>query len=95
MHNQTTTEPNAEANNQAKIRSVILSALTDICGTAEVADNLQLDLFAHGLLDSFGLVELMLTIHEQLGLEIAPTEVERETWSTPEKIIGYLEGKAR
>ncbi|KLU61637.1 D-alanine--poly(phosphoribitol) ligase subunit 2 [Peptococcaceae bacterium CEB3] len=95
MDNKPTTEPTAGVSDKEKIRPVILTALTDICGTAEVANNPQLDLFARGLLDSFGLVELMLTIHEQLGLEIAPTEVEREMWSTPEKIIGYLEGKTR
>lgn len=82
-------------NGNQNIRKVILNALTEICGTKEVMDNPQLDLFAHGLLDSFGTVELMLTIHEQLGIEIAPTELEREMWSTPDKIIGYLEEKRK
>ncbi|WP_407308108.1 D-alanine--poly(phosphoribitol) ligase subunit DltC [Desulfosporosinus sp. SB140] len=79
--------------NHSIIRNTIFSALTEICGTDKVVNNPNLDLFANGLLDSFGLVELMVTIHEQLDIDIAPTEVERETWSTPERIIQYLEEK--
>lgn len=81
--------------NNMQIRQVIFQALADICGTETVVADSHLDLFAHGLLDSFGVVELMLTIHEQLGMEIAPTEIEREMWSTPEKIIHYLEEKGK
>lgn len=81
--------------NDLNIRQTILRALTEICGTEQVVSNTNIDLFANGLLDSFGLVELMLTIHEQLGIDLAPTEVERETWSTPEKIIEYLEEKGK
>ena len=82
-------------NDDKNIRKVILNALTEICGTEEVVSNPHLDLFANGLLDSFGTVELMLTIHEQLGIDIAPTELEREMWSTPDKIIRYLEEKGK
>ena len=81
--------------NDNNIRNVILSALKIICGTEEVVSNPHLDLFANNLLDSFGTVELMLTIHEQLGIDIAPTELEREMWSTPGKIIQYLEEKGK
>lgn len=81
--------------NDLSIRKTILTALVDICGTDKVESNTDLDLFANNLLDSFGLVELMLTIHEQLNIDIAPTEVDREMWSTPEKIVQYLEGKMK
>ncbi|MDQ7096452.1 D-alanine--poly(phosphoribitol) ligase subunit DltC [Desulfosporosinus sp. PR] len=81
--------------NHAIIRPVILTALTEICGTDQVANNPNQDLLANGLLDSFGLVELLLAIHEQLNIDIAPTEMERETWSNPEKIIQYLEEKLK
>ena len=82
-------------NADKNIRKVILNVLTEICGTEEVVSNPHLDLFANSLLDSFGMVELMLTIHEQLGIDIAPTELEREMWSTPDKIIRYLEEKGK
>ncbi|AFM42272.1 D-alanine--poly(phosphoribitol) ligase, subunit 2 [Desulfosporosinus acidiphilus SJ4] len=80
-------------NDDSIVRTTILSALSEICGTDKVMSSPDLDLFVTGLLDSFGLVELMLAIHEQLDMEIAPTEVDREMWSTPNKIIQYLEEK--
>lgn len=82
-------------NDNKNIREVIFSALTEICGTKEIVSNPNIELFTNGLLDSFGTVELILTIYEQLGIDIAPTELEREMWSTPEKIIRYLEEKVK
>ena len=73
------------------IREKILDILTGICGTGEIKRNPDLELFTNGLLDSFGTIELFLAIHEQLGIEIAPTEVDREMWGTANKIIAYLE----
>ena len=75
------------------IETTILNALAEICGANEVINFPETDLFVTGLLDSFGIVELLLLIQEQLGINIAPTEIEREQWSTPAKIIRYLEEK--
>jgi len=34
---------------------------------------------------------LFVAIQEQLDIEVAPTEMEREDWDTANKIIAYLE----
>lgn len=73
------------------IREKILEILTEICGTDEIKRNPDLELFKNGWLDSFGTIELFVAIQEQLGVEVAPTEVEREMWDTANKIIAYLE----
>lgn len=73
------------------IREKILNILTDICGTEEIRRNPDLELFKNGLLDSFGIIELFVAINEQLAIEVAPTEMEREEWETANKIIAYLE----
>ena len=73
------------------IREKILSILSDICGTDEIMRNPDLELFKSGWLDSFGIIELFVAIHEQLDIEVAPTEMEREEWETANKIITYLE----
>lgn len=73
------------------VRDKILSILTDICGTDEIKHNPDLELFKNGWLDSFGIIELFVAIHEQLDIEVAPTEMEREEWETANKIIAYLE----
>lgn len=73
------------------IRERILDILTDICGTDEIRRNPELELFKNGWLDSFGIIELFVAIQEQLDIEVAPTEMEREEWDTANKIIAYLE----
>lgn len=73
------------------IREKILAILTDICDTDEIKRNPELELFKNGWLDSFGIIELFVAIQEQLNIEVAPTEMEREEWDTANKIIAYLE----
>jgi D-alanine--poly(phosphoribitol) ligase subunit 2 len=73
------------------VREKILEILTDICGTDEIRRNPDLELFKSGWLDSFGIIELFVAIQEQLDIEVAPTEMEREEWETANKIIAYLE----
>ena len=73
------------------VREKILDILTDISGTDEIKRNPDLELFKNGWLDSFGIIELFVAIQEQLEIEVAPTEMEREEWDTANKIIAYLE----
>lgn len=76
------------------IREKILDTLSEICGTDEINKNPDVDLFTTGLLDSFGIIQLFVAIQEELNIEVAPTEVTREEWATPNKIIAYLEERA-
>ncbi|HUW64331.1 MAG TPA: D-alanine--poly(phosphoribitol) ligase subunit 2 [Spirochaetia bacterium] len=73
------------------IREKILELLAEICDTDEVIRNPNVDLFDTGLLDSFGTVQLLAAVSGQLNVDVAPTEISREIWDTPNKIIAYLE----
>jgi D-alanine--poly(phosphoribitol) ligase subunit 2 len=73
------------------VREKVLKILCEICGTNEIDRNPDLEIFKEGLLDSFGTIEFFVALEEQLKIEIAPTEVDREMWATPNKIISYLE----
>jgi D-alanine--poly(phosphoribitol) ligase, subunit 2 len=68
----------------------VLDILESVCGTDEVRKDMDVNLFETGLLDSLGITELLVEIEEQLGIEIAPTEITREDIETPNKIIMYL-----
>ena len=72
-----------------------LEILENICGTDEVREDKDINLFDNGLLDSLGVIELIIEIESKLGIEIQPTEVEREDFDTPNKIIGYLESRVK
>ena len=73
------------------IREKILEILAQLCDTNEIKNNPDIEIFKEGLLDSFGIIEFFVALQEQLNIEIAPTEVDREMWATPNKIIAYLE----
>jgi D-alanine--poly(phosphoribitol) ligase subunit 2 len=71
----------------------ILSVLEELCGSDEVRRDRDVNLFATGLLDSFGAIELLVAIDEEFGIRIEPTELAREEFDTPNKIIGYVTKK--
>jgi D-alanine--poly(phosphoribitol) ligase subunit 2 len=69
----------------------VLDVLVQVTGAAEVRTNLDLPLFDLGILDSLGTVQLIIALSDALGIDIAPSEVERDQWATPRKIISYVE----
>lgn len=75
------------------MEETILEILEEICGTDEVRNDLDINLFDDGLLDSLGVIELLLSIEDKLKISIQPTEITHEQISTPKKIIDYLNTK--
>ncbi|WP_418831123.1 D-alanine--poly(phosphoribitol) ligase subunit DltC [Paraeggerthella sp.] len=69
----------------------MLCILEDICDDDEVRERRSEDLFALGLLDSMGAIELLVTIEEEFGVSIAPTEVERDEMNTVDLIVRQVE----
>ncbi len=69
----------------------VLSRLEEITGTDQVRLDPDLQLFELDLLDSLGMVELLVAISEEFGIDIAPAEIERAEWATPRRIIAYVE----
>lgn len=68
----------------------VLEILEELCGTDEVRENRDINLFETGLLNSLGVIELLLQIKDKMGIVIQPTEITREDIETPNKIINYL-----
>jgi D-alanine--poly(phosphoribitol) ligase subunit 2 len=72
------------------IDETVLKELERLTGTDQVRKDLDVDLFGHKLLDSLGAVELTLALAENFGIELSPSDIDRETWATPRKIIDYV-----
>jgi D-alanine--poly(phosphoribitol) ligase subunit 2 len=77
-----------------KIKENILNILEDITGTGEIRENLDLNLFAEGLLDSLGAVQLLLDLETYCHTSIPVTEFDRDGWATPRMIIEQVERRA-
>ncbi len=73
------------------MKEEILDILADVCEEDEVKDDLTMDLFEEGLLDSLGVAQLLMELEDRLGIVIALTEIEKTDINTPEKIIALAE----
>ena len=67
-----------------------IDILERICEDEVVREDLDLDLFEAGLLDSLGFTELLVDIEDTFGIVISPSEVEREEMATANKILALL-----
>ena len=74
-----------------ELEEKMLDILEEVCGDDEVRTNRDEDLFALGLLDSMGAIELLVDIVGVFGVYIAPTEVERDEMNTVNLIIHQVE----
>ncbi len=73
------------------MREKVLNILAGICDSKDVINDPDVELYNLGLLDSFGTVQFLVALEEELNISVSITEIDREIWATPNKIIGYLE----
>lgn len=74
---------------EQRILGQALGMIEDVCDE-DVSDEMDTDLFEAGLLDSMAAIELLVEIEETFGVDIAPTEVERDEMNTPRKIVRQI-----
>ena len=72
----------------------VLALLAEVCGEPRVAGELELDLYGENLMDSFALVQLLEGLEERFWVEIWPTQVGREEFATPRKIVELVQRAA-
>ncbi len=68
----------------------IIEILDEIVGADEGEIQPDTELFAEGILDSFGLVQLLVAL-EEIGCTLDAAELDRDAISTPEKIAALAE----
>ncbi|MGO3733325.1 MAG: D-alanine--poly(phosphoribitol) ligase subunit DltC [Vagococcus sp.] len=71
------------------VKETVLAILDDLTGTSFV-DQLNVDLYEEGLLDSMATVQLLVEIDGQLGITVPVSEYERSEWGTPQQIIDQV-----
>lgn len=76
-----------------KLNSKVLEIMERVCETDEIREDLDMDLFDAGLLDSLSIISLLLEIESELGLRLQPTDIEREDFSTVNNLIKFLSHK--
>ena len=69
----------------------ILDVLRDVTGDAEIAADPDVALFDAGLLDSLGVVSLLVAFEQAFGLTISPADIDRAAWATPRLLVADVE----
>lgn len=75
------------------ISETVYSALEQVTGEPGSRVDPNLPLFEYHLLDSLRTIELLVTLSERIGIDLAPSEVDREVWATPARIVAFLEAR--
>lgn len=75
------------------LETKVLEILAEVCGDRRVVEIPELDLYKENLLDSFGLVQLLEGLEDELGLEIWPTQVKREETATPKAVVEMVKAR--
>ena len=77
------------------ISDKVIEVLKSVSETDEVQRNLDLPLYDLQILDSLKTVRLIVAISEEFGIDIPPSEFDRERWATPRKIVADIENKVK
>ncbi len=68
-----------------------LEIMEEICETDEIKEDLDLDLFDAGLIDSLSTINIILSLEEKLGVKLQPTDFEKNDITTVNNFINFLE----
>lgn len=71
----------------------VKALLLEVCGDDSASQDPDLDLFASGLLDSLGFLELLVQLEEVFAVSVSVTEVDRSQLSSVNKIVSFLQSK--
>ena len=73
------------------IREIALDILETACETDEVREDEEMDLFEAGIVDSIGMVSIIVEIEEQLGIKLQPTDLWKDDVKCVNSFVKYLE----
>jgi len=74
-------------------RARILEIMLEVTGDDAVLSDPDVQLFESGLLDSLGVVTLLVSFEEAFGVSISPSELDRDAWATPGRLVADVEGR--
>ncbi|AGX45282.1 D-alanine--poly(phosphoribitol) ligase subunit 2 [Clostridium saccharobutylicum] len=71
----------------------VVKILVDVIGNDDIEEERDENLFEAGLLDSLGIIEVLLKIEEVFGLKLQPTDLERKDMATVNNLVAFLKTK--
>ena len=71
----------------------VLNILIEVTGNDDISEEKDADLFEAGLLDSLGIIEVLLKIEEVFELRLQPTDLEKNDMATVNNLVEFLNSK--
>lgn len=75
------------------LQELALDILVAACETDEVGEDLDMDLFEAGLMDSLASVSVLIELEERTGVRLQPTDVDKDDIRTVNKFAEFLKEK--
>lgn len=75
----------------AEFKEQVLDILEEVCENDILKENLDVQLFEEGILDSFATVSLLVEFQDRLNIEVSISDFNRDEWAIPNMIIKKLE----
>jgi D-alanine--poly(phosphoribitol) ligase subunit 2 len=69
----------------------VVAAIEAVTREPEVRANRELPLFELQVLDSLRTVLLLVELNSRFGVDIALSEIDRDAWATPARIVNFVE----
>lgn len=69
----------------------VVAAIESVTREPEVRANRELPLFELQVLDSLRTVMLVVELNSRFGVDIALSEIDRDAWATPARIVHFVE----
>ena len=73
----------------------VVAAIESVTREPEVRANRELALFDLQVLDSLRTVMLVVELNSRFGVDIALSEIDREVWATPARIVHFVEERVQ
>ena len=70
---------------------IALDIMVDVCETDEISEDLDMDLFDAGLIDSLAVLNIILLLEQKLHMKLQPTDFEKKDVSTVNHFKAFLE----
>ena len=69
----------------------VVAAIELVTREPEVRANHELPLFELQVLDSLRTIMLVVELNARFGVDIALSEIDRDAWATPSRIVAFVE----
>ncbi|GBG97116.1 D-alanine--poly(phosphoribitol) ligase subunit DltC [Lactococcus termiticola] len=75
------------------MKEQVFDVIEQVSGTDEFREDLDMDLFEEGILDSMKAIMLIVELESSFSVSLPPSEMDREEWNTANKIADRIQEK--